>query len=90
MGQARAAFGGEIGGELDLLATAAACRDNSRAPSSTSGWMFLRRAVVLGLGEDAGEGAEDLQEGGNGGVVEGHVMLVSWFGRKIAWMVLVK
>jgi hypothetical protein len=29
----------------------------------------------LGLGEQAGKAAEDLQEGGNGRVVKGHVML---------------
>jgi hypothetical protein len=34
-------------------------------------------AVRLRLGEKAGEAAENLQKGGNGGVVEGHVMLFS-------------
>jgi hypothetical protein len=29
----------------------------------------------LGLAEQAAEAAEDLQEGGDGGVIKGHVML---------------
>jgi hypothetical protein len=29
----------------------------------------------LGFGEDAGEAPENLEEGGDGGVIEGHVML---------------
>ena len=36
---------------------------------------ILRGAVRFRLGENAGEAAEDLQEGGNGGVIERHVML---------------
>jgi len=73
-----AALGGEIAGELDLFAQRQHVRIEPRAEQHV-GLNVLRLAVRLGLAEDTGETAEDLQEGRNGSVVKGHVMLsVGW------------
>ena len=56
MCEARAALGGEIAGELDLLAERQHVRKQPRAEQHL-GLDFLRRAVGLGLGEDAARGA---------------------------------
>ena len=82
MRQPRAALCGEIAGELDLLAERQHVRIEPRAEQDFR-LDVLRLAMGLGFGEEAGEAAEDLQEGRNGGVVEGHVMLFSWIEGKI-------
>jgi hypothetical protein len=41
----------------------------------------LRLAVCLGLGEEARKAVENLQEGRNGSVVEGHAVLFRLMGR---------
>src|SRR5437762_8210673 len=76
MRQPRATLGGEIAGELDLFAQRQHVRIKPRVEQHL-GLDFPGLAMRLGLGEQAVEAAEDLQEGRNGGVVEGHVMLSS-------------
>ena len=75
MGEARAALGGEIAGELDLLGE----RQHVRVEPGVEqhvGLDPLRLAMGLGLGEQSGEAGQDLQIGGNSGVIKGHVMLL--------------
>src|ERR1700685_4621159 len=74
MGEPRAALAGEIASQLDLFRQRQHVRIEPRVEQYVR-LDILRRAIPLGLGENAGKAAEDLQEGGNGGVVEGHVML---------------
>src|SRR6202011_3109571 len=71
VGEARATLGGEIGRQLDLLAERQHIRIKPRAEQHL-GRNVLRLAVRFGLGEDAGKAAENLQEGGDGDVIEGH------------------
>ena len=74
MGQPRAALGGEIAGELDLLAQRQHIREQPRAEQHL-GLDVLRAAVRVGFGKDTAEAAQHLQIGGDDGVVKGHVML---------------
>src|ERR1700687_2782998 len=70
----RTALSGEIANKLDLFTERQHVRIQPRAEQHF-GRNILRLAVRLGLGEDAGEAAEELQECRNGSVVEGHVLL---------------
>src|SRR5271154_1512908 len=79
MGEPGAALAGEIARQLNLLRQRQHVRIKPRAEQHL-GFDILRGAVCFRLAENAGEAAEDLQEGGNGGVVEGHAMLFSWLG----------
>ena len=79
MGEAGAALGREIAGELNLLRQRQHIRIEPRAEQ------YLGRdipglAMGFGFGEQAGKRAERLDENGNGSVVKGHVMLFSWQG----------
>ncbi len=75
VGEARAALGGEIGGELNLFAERQHVRIEPRSKQHF-GLDFLCLAMGLGLAEQAGKAGEDLQVGGNGRVIKGHVMLL--------------
>jgi len=66
----------EIAGELNLPAERQHVRIKPRTKQHL-GLNVLRLAVRLGLGEKARKAAQDLQECGNGGVVERHGMLFS-------------
>src|ERR1700722_15742110 len=77
MGQPCAALGGEIAGELNLLAQRQHIREQPRAEQHL-GLDVLCLAMRFGLAEDAGEAAQHLQIGGDDGVVKGHVMLRCW------------
>src|SRR5450631_1626087 len=77
--QPRAAFCREIADELDLLAERQHVRKEPRAEQHVRRNIF-GFAVRLGLGEDAGEAAENLQERRNGSVIKGHGMLFSCCG----------
>ncbi len=72
-GQPRAALGSKVAGDLDLLRQRQHVRIEPRVEQHL-GLDFLRLAMRLGLGQQAGKAAEDLQEGGNGRVVKGHLM----------------
>src|SRR3984885_10522887 len=74
MGEPGAALASEIARQLNLLRQ----RQHVRIEPCTEqhlGLDILRGAVRFRLAENAGEAAEDLQESGNGGVIEGHAML---------------
>ena len=74
MGEPGAAFAGEIARQLNLLRQWQHVRIEP-CTKQHLGLDILRGAVRFRLAENAGEAAEDLQECGNGGVVEGHAML---------------
>src|SRR5580692_1092307 len=74
MGEPGAALAGEITRQLNLLRQRQHVRIEPGAEQHL-GLDILRGAVRFRLAENAGEAAEDLQEGVNGGVVEGHAML---------------
>src|SRR6202012_2700066 len=87
MGEPCAGLGREIAGELDLLGERQHVRIKPRSQQHL-GLDIFGFAMRFGLGEDAGEATQNLQEGRNGGVVEGHVMLFSWEGiakRSFRW-----
>src|SRR5262249_1379222 len=69
--QAGASFCGKIAGDLDLLAERQHVRIEPRADQNLRLDVFCL-AMRLGLGEQAAQAVKDLQEGRNGGVVEGH------------------
>src|SRR5580692_9823307 len=74
MGEPGAALAGEITRQLNLLRQRQHVRIEPGAEQHL-GLDILRGAVRFRRAENAGEAAEDLQEGGNGGVIEGHAML---------------
>src|SRR5262249_19717684 len=81
MGKPRTAFGSEIASELNLARQRQHVRIKPRAEQHLR-LNILRLAMRFCLGEKARETAEDLQEGRNGSVVEGHGLLFRWL-RKV-------
>src|SRR4051794_6883718 len=72
----RATLRGEIRRELDLLAQRQHVRKKPRRQQHL-GLDVFRCAMRLGFVEKSGKAVENLQEGGNGSVIERHVMLFS-------------
>jgi hypothetical protein len=71
MGEAGAAFGREIAGELNLFGKRQHVRIEPRAEQNL-GRNIPGPAIRFGLYEQAGKRVERLQENGNGSFVKGH------------------
>src|SRR5882757_2360308 len=84
LGEPRAALSRKIADKLDLFGERQHVRIEPGAEQHV-GLDILRLAVCFGLGEEAGEAAENLQEGRNGGVVEGHGMLFRLMKKVCCW-----
>jgi hypothetical protein len=75
-GEAGAGLAGEIAGRLHLPRQRIHVRIKPRVEQHFR-LDVLRLAMRFRLGEQAGKAAENLQEGGHGGVMERHAMLFS-------------